>query len=76
MRPPRQDFEPQLLDAFRLGGAKSTRGIAAKIPHGEAMRAMTPRMGSSKFTRWEVVGSSLPLSWNEALQRLQPGVPS
>ena len=46
------------------------------IPHGEAMRAMTPHMGPTKFKQWKVAGSSLPLSWDEATQRSQPGAPS
>jgi len=55
---------------------KALMESVAKIPYGQAVRALPPPMGSSEFTRWKVVGSSLPLSWNEALQRLQPGVPS
>jgi len=50
--------------------------FVAKIPHGEAMKAMIPHMGSSRFAQWKVAGSSLPLSWDEAMQRLQPGAPS
>ena len=50
--------------------------FVAKIPHGEAMKAMIPHMGSSRFAQWKVTGSSLPLSWVEAMQRLQPGAPS
>ncbi len=50
--------------------------FVAKIPHGEAMKTMTPHMGPTKFTQWKVAGSSLPLSWNEVMQRLQPGAPS
>jgi quinol monooxygenase YgiN len=55
---------------------KALMEFVAKIPHGEAMKAMTPHMGATKFTQWKVAGSSLPLSWNEAMLRLQPGVPS
>jgi quinol monooxygenase YgiN len=55
---------------------KALKDFVAKIPHAEAMRAMTPHMGPTKFTQWKVVGSSLPLSWNEAMQRSQPGAPS
>jgi len=55
---------------------KALLEFVPKIPHGEAMKAMTAHMGSSKFTQCKVAGSSLPLSWNEALQHLQPGVPS
>ncbi len=50
--------------------------FVAKNPHVEAMRAMTAHMGPTKFTQWKVAGSSLPLSWNEAMQRSQPGAPS
>jgi len=50
--------------------------FVAKIPHGEAMKAMIPHMGSSKFAQWKVAGSSLPPRWDEAMQRLQPGAPS
>ncbi len=34
--------------------------FVAKIPHGEAMKTMTPHMGPTKFTQWKVAGSSLP----------------
>jgi quinol monooxygenase YgiN len=55
---------------------KALTEFVAKIPHCEAIRAMTPHMGASKFTQWKVAGSSLPLSRNEAMQSLQPGAPS
>jgi len=38
-------------------------------PHSHAMRAMVPRMGKTRFTRWTVKGSELPMSWEEALMR-------
>ena len=43
--------------------------FVAKIPHGEAMKAMIPYMGPSKFTQWRVNASALPLRWEEAIQR-------
>ena len=55
---------------------KTLMEFVATIPHGEAMKAMTPHMGSTKFTQWKVAGSSMPLSWDEAMQRLQQGAPS
>ncbi len=55
---------------------KTLTEFVAKIPHGEAMKAMTPHMGPTKFTQWKVAGSSLPLSWDQAMQRSQPGAPS
>lgn len=42
-----------------------------KIPHSEAMKALIPHMGPTKFTRWKVPGSALPLLWDEAMQRSQ-----
>ena len=52
---------------------KTLMDFVAKIPHGEAMKAMAPHMGQTKFTQWKVAGSSLPLRWEEAMQRSQQG---
>jgi hypothetical protein len=49
--------------------------FVAKLPHGEAMRAMTRHMGRTTFAQWKVAGSSLPLSWSETMQRKHQGVP-
>jgi quinol monooxygenase YgiN len=48
---------------------KALMDFVAKIPHGEAMKDMTPHMGPSKFTQWKVNGSALPLRWEEAIKR-------
>ena len=50
--------------------------FVAKVPHGQAMRAMMPHMGPTKFTKWQVSGSALPLRWEEAMQRSKRGEPS
>jgi len=50
--------------------------FVAKVPHGQAMRAMMPHMGPTKFTKWKVSGSALPLRWEEAMQRSKRGEPS
>jgi heme-degrading monooxygenase HmoA len=55
---------------------KALRAFVAKIPHGEAMKAMTSHMGQPKFTQWKVAGSDLPLRWDQAMQRSQQGAPS
>jgi len=52
---------------------KALMDFVAKIPHGGAMKAMAPHMGPTKFTQWKVAGSSLPLSWEEAMRRSQQG---
>jgi quinol monooxygenase YgiN len=38
-------------------------------PHVRIMNALTPQMGETKFVRWTVKGSELPLSWDDALRR-------
>ena len=43
--------------------------FVAKVPHSDSMKAMAPYMGQTKFTRWKVVGSALPLRWDEAIRR-------
>jgi len=52
---------------------KTLMDFVAKIPHEGAMKAMAPHMGPTKFTQWKVAGSSLPLSWEEAMRRSQKG---
>jgi hypothetical protein len=44
--------------------------FVSKGPHSESMKAMTPFMGKTKFTQWKVVGSVLPLQWDEAIRRM------
>jgi quinol monooxygenase YgiN len=53
---------------------KALMDFVAQLPHGEAMKAMTPHMGPSKVTQWRVAGSALPLRWEEAIQRSHHGV--
>jgi hypothetical protein len=48
---------------------KSLMDFVAKIPHGEAMKAMVSSMGPSKFTQWKVNASALPLRWEDAIKR-------
>jgi hypothetical protein len=55
---------------------KSLMDFVVKIPHGNAMKAMIPHMGSTNFTKWKVPGSALPLNWEEAMRRSQKGGPS
>jgi hypothetical protein len=54
---------------------RTLREFVAKIPHGEAMRAMALHMGQPEFTQWKVAGSDLPLRWDQALRRSQQGAP-
>jgi len=48
---------------------KALMDFVTKIPHGEAMKAMIPHMGPSKFTQWKVKALALPLRLEEAIIR-------
>ena len=52
---------------------KALMDFVVKIPHGQAMKAMMPNMGPTQFTKWKVLGSALPLQWEEAVQRSKKG---
>jgi len=55
---------------------QALRDFVMKLPHGQAMKAMIPHMGPTNFTKWKVLGSALPLRWEEAMRRSQKGEPS
>ncbi len=48
---------------------KSLMNFTAHIPHSQVMKALAPHMGPTKFTRWKVAGSEVPLRWDIAMQR-------
>jgi hypothetical protein len=64
------------LSAWRDEGA--LRSFVQHPPHLRVMAALAPHMGETKFVRWPVRGSQLPLQWDDALARIandpaQPG---
>ena len=48
------------------------RSFVAAPPHVAVMKALAPHMGATRFTRWIVKGSDLPLQWDDALKRGDP----
>ena len=38
-------------------------------PHVEAMKALRPHMGQTRFIEWALNGSALPPSWDDAMNR-------
>ena len=38
-------------------------------PHRTTMGALGPHMDATAFVRWDVMGSDVPLSWDEAMRR-------
>ena len=55
---------------------KTLMEFVVRIPHGQAMKAMLPHMGRTNFTKWKVLGSALPLHWEDAMERSKKGEPS
>ena len=56
--------------------------FARAMPHLAIIRKLRPRMGPTKFTFLTVEGSALPITWDEAIERLMssaatpgPGAP-
>ena len=45
------------------------RVFVAAPPHAAVMKALAAHMGATRFTRWIVKGSDLPLQWDDALKR-------
>jgi hypothetical protein len=41
-----------------------------RMPHAGVMRKLRPHMGPTRFTTWQVAGSGLPVSWDDAIQHL------
>jgi heme-degrading monooxygenase HmoA len=43
--------------------------FVAAAPHADVIKELTAYMGATRFTRWTVNGSELPLRWDDALKR-------
>jgi len=52
---------------------KQLMDFVGKIPHRQAMKAMMRHRGPTKFTKWEIMGSAVPLRWEEAMARSKKG---
>ncbi len=51
--------------------ADALRAFVQYPPHVRVMAALTPHMDKTRFVRWTVKGSQLPLRWDDALRRLE-----
>lgn len=49
---------------------RALSAFVREMPHLAAMGQLRPHMGPTRFTAWTVLGSALPISWNEATERL------
>jgi len=50
-------------------GEDALKQFVVAQPHRDTMRMLRGRMGETSFTRWQVSGSDLPLSWKDAIKR-------
>ena len=50
---------------------KALQDFVMHVPHSDAIRALLPHMGPTKFTRWKLLGSAIPPKWDDALRRSQ-----
>lgn len=46
------------------------RAFVQSPPHVQLMKTLAPHMGETKFVRWLVKPSQLPLTWSDALPRI------
>jgi quinol monooxygenase YgiN len=49
--------------------------FAGTMPHLAVIRKLRPQMGQTKFAFWTVPGSKLPITWDEATERLTRATP-
>jgi hypothetical protein len=62
-----------ILDAVGMGDRSRAASLRAVSAACASMAALAPHMGETKFVRWRVKGSQLPLRWDDALSRFSSG---
>jgi len=50
-------------------GEPALQAFVHAAPHANTMRSLAPHMGQTRFVRWVIRGSQLPVAWDEALAR-------
>ena len=48
----------------------SLDAFVREVPHLNVMEKLRPHMGPTRFRAWTVLGSAVPISWDEAIERL------
>jgi hypothetical protein len=66
-RPLRRTF--WTLSAWQDEAALSA--VVGREPHKRIMQHFRPRMANSKFVTWTTAATDLPISWDDALSRLE-----
>jgi hypothetical protein len=68
-RSPARPLAKQFWTLSAWNDDAALRAFVQHLPHVRIMTALTPHMGETKFVRWMVKGSELPLHWDDALRR-------
>jgi hypothetical protein len=63
-------FTPRFWTLSVWESSAALMDFVAKAPHSESIKAMAPFMGKTKFAQWKVLGSGIPLNWDEAIRRM------
>ena len=50
---------------------EALRRFVHRTPHDEVMRDLLADMGKTEFVRWKARGSSIPLDWGAAKERVR-----
>ena len=48
----------------------SLMSFVEQIPHNKIMQSLAPHMGKTRFVRWTVTATDIPLNWKDAQSRL------
>lgn len=51
--------------------AEALRRFVRHTPHDKVMKDLLPDMGQTEFVRWKAKGSSVPLDWGAAKERIR-----
>lgn len=51
-------------------GEEALQTFVRTAPHLSVMKNLIPHMGPTKFFRWKVAGSALPLRWDDAMTHM------
>ena len=65
--------QPTRARFWTLSAWTDRRALGAfvrEMPHLGVMGQLRPYMGPTRFTAWTVLGSTVPISWEEATERL------
>jgi len=52
---------------------RALMAFVGKSPHRDAMDGLRRHMADVALTRWRVMATEIPLTWDDAMRRARPG---